>query len=87
MKKLIILILSGITIFPVFSQETYTLEQCRELASENVRLTGDKAGTVMLTDLLDAQSALQQTRDQHTDAVINYRLKLSEYRQATGQKE
>jgi outer membrane protein TolC len=64
-------------------------EKAIVVALENVRLTGDyyKAGTGTLTDLLDAQSALQQTRDQHTDAVINYRLKLSEYRQATGQKE
>jgi hypothetical protein len=36
-------------------------------------------------DKLDAQSALQQARDQHTDALTGYRLKLSRYKQATGQ--
>jgi Outer membrane protein len=57
-------------------------------ALENVRLNTDyyKAGTGLLTDLLDAQTALQQTRDQHTEATANYRIKISKYKQATGQR-
>ena len=56
-------------------------------ALENVRLNADyyEAGTGLLTDLLDAQSALQQARDQHTEATTSYRMKLSKYKQATGQ--
>ncbi|MDR1880690.1 MAG: TolC family protein [Tannerellaceae bacterium] len=67
--------------------QMHLAEKAIAVATENVRLNSDyhKAGTGTLTDLLDAQSALQQTRDQHTDAVIGYRLKLSKYRQATGE--
>ena len=57
-------------------------------ALENVRLNADyyEAGTGLLTDLLDAQNALQQARDQRTEAMTNYRIKLSRYQQATGQR-
>jgi outer membrane protein TolC len=67
--------------------QTQLAEKAISVAMENVRLNSDyyKAGTTTLTDLLDAQSALQHARDQHTDAVIGYRLRLSKYRQATGQ--
>jgi len=56
-------------------------------ALENVRLNTDyyEAGTGLLTDLLDAQNALQQTRDQHTEAVADFCMKLARYKQATGQ--
>ena len=55
------------------------------VALENVRLNTDyyKAGISLLTDLLDAQSALQQTRDQHTEAITAFCIKLARYRQAT----
>jgi outer membrane protein TolC len=61
--------------------------QSIDIAAENVRLNGDyyKAGTGILTDLLDAQSALQQSRDQYTEAATEYQIKLSRYLQATGQ--
>ena len=57
-------------------------------ALENVRLNTDyyEAGTGLLTDLLDAQAALQQARDQRTESMNNYRIKLSAYQQATGQR-
>ena len=56
-------------------------------ALENVRLNTDyyEAGTGLLTDLLDAQNALQQTRDQHTEAVADFCMKLARYKQATGE--
>jgi outer membrane protein TolC len=56
-------------------------------AVENVRLNNDyyKVGTGLLTDLLDAQNALQQARDQYTEATTGYQMRLSRYKQATGQ--
>lgn len=55
-------------------------------AQENLRLNTDyyRAGTSTLTDLLDAQSALQQARDQYTDRYTDYMVKLTAYLQATG---
>jgi outer membrane protein TolC len=55
-------------------------------ALENVRLNSDyyEAGTALLTDLLDAQNTLQQARDQRTEAITVYCVKLARYRQATG---
>ena len=54
-------------------------------ATENLRLNEDyyKAGTVTLTDLLDAQSFLQQTRDRYTESITVYRFKRSNYLQVT----
>ena len=56
-------------------------------AAENLRMSEDyfRAGTGSLTDLLDAQTLLQQSRYQYTDAIAAYRSKLAEYRLATGQ--
>lgn len=56
-------------------------------ALENVRLNEDyyKAGTGLLIDLLDAQSSLQQARDQYTETTTGYQMKLSRYKQATAQ--
>lgn len=55
-------------------------------AAENLRMSEDyfRAGTVSLTDLLDAQTLLQQSRDQYTDASAGYRVKLARYRLLTG---
>jgi outer membrane protein TolC len=56
-----------------------------DVALENVRLNEDyyKAGTSLLSDLLDAQNALQQAHDRHTEAVTDYRVKLAKYKQGT----
>ncbi len=55
-------------------------------ATENLRLNEDyfKAGTVSLTDLLDAQTLLQQGRDLLTDASADYRVKQAKYLLVTG---
>lgn len=55
-------------------------------AEENMRLNTDyfKAGTVTLSDVLDAQSLLQQAHDQLTEACTVYRLKQTQYLQRTG---
>lgn len=62
------------------------LEESIATAEENVRLNTDyyKAGTVTLSDLLDAQSLLQQSRDQYTGDYTAYLIKRTEYLQATG---
>ena len=54
-------------------------------ATENVRLNSDyyAAGTIALSDLLDAQTILQQSRDQYTEACTNYLTKRTKYLQVT----
>lgn len=58
-----------------------------EQSEENLRLNNDyyRAGTTTMSDLLDAQSSYQQSRDQYVDAYIDYQQNLLKYRQATGQ--
>ena len=55
-------------------------------ATENHRLNADsyKAGTVSLSDLLSAQSSLQQSKDRYVDACTDYMMKKLKYLQATG---
>ena len=55
-------------------------------SSENLRLNNDyyKAGTVTLTDVLDAQSLLQQNRDRYVETYSAYEQKKIEYLQVTG---
>lgn len=71
-------------------QEAYkqVLVSERSVASstENMRVhrEGYRAGTLTLSDVLDAQSLLQQARDRRTEALTGYRLKLTEYLQFTG---
>jgi outer membrane protein TolC len=43
-----------------------------------------QAGTTTLSDLLDSQLLLQQSRNQHTDAYTQYLIKQTQYLQATG---
>ena len=70
------------------AQQVQLADKAIAATLENVRLNTDyyEAGTGLLTDLLDAQNSLQQTRDQYTEAATEYRMKLSRYRQATGQQ-
>jgi outer membrane protein TolC len=57
-----------------------------EQAEENLRLNQNfyKAGTVRMSDLLEAQLFYQQARDKYTDAFADYQNKLLEYRLSTG---
>lgn len=57
-----------------------------ESSAENLRLNNEyfRAGTVTLSDLLDAQTLMQQSRDQHSDACARYRIKRAKYLQVTG---
>lgn len=61
-------------------------EESIRTAEENVRLSTDyyHAGTETLSDLLDAQSLLQQSRDQYTEDYTNYLVRRTQYLQATG---
>lgn len=57
-----------------------------EQSSENLRLNNNyyKAGMVALTDVFDAQSLMQQSRDKYVDAYSQYQKKRFEYLQVTG---
>ena len=54
-------------------------------ATENLRIVENtyKAGTVPLTDLLDAQVLFRQSRNQYSDAYSVYRIKGLKYEQIT----
>jgi outer membrane protein TolC len=55
-------------------------------AKENLRISKDyyNAGISSLSDLLEAQTSLQNTLDQRTEAKTNYQTKLSSYLQVIG---
>lgn len=57
-----------------------------EQSSENLRLNEDcyRAGTITMSDLLDAQTMFQQSRDKYVDAYAQFQIKIVEYLQATG---
>lgn len=55
-------------------------------ASENLRLQTDyyQAGTCTMSDLLEAQTLYQQSRDKYVESYAQYEVKKREYLQATG---
>ena len=55
-------------------------------SEENLRLNTDyyQAGTATISDMLDAQTLYQQSRDKYVESVTNYEVKKREYLQATG---
>lgn len=55
-------------------------------ANENLRLQTDyyQAGTCTMSDLLEAQSLYQQSRDKYVESYAQYEIKKQEYLQATG---
>ena len=55
-------------------------------ADENLRLQTDyyQAGTCTMSDLLEAQSLYQQSRDKYVESYARYEIKKREYLQATG---
>lgn len=61
-------------------------EKSVESSAENLRLNSNyyQAGTSSLPELLDAQTLARQSRDKYSDAVMAYRMKLSEYLSFTG---
>ena len=61
-------------------------QQSVRLAEENLRLQSDyyEAGTATLSNLLGAQSMLQQSADSFSEAYTDYQLKLSLYLKRSG---
>lgn len=57
-----------------------------EQSTENLRLNEDyyRAGTITMSDLLDAQTLFQQSRDKYVDAYAEFQIKTVEYLQSTG---
>lgn len=57
-----------------------------EQSEENLRLNNEyyRAGTTKMSDLLQAQTLYQQSRDSYVDAYAAYKIKTVEYLQATG---
>lgn len=55
-------------------------------ATENLRMQSDyyAAGTCTMSDLLDAQTLFQQSRDKYVEDYAQYEVKKREYLQATG---
>ena len=55
-------------------------------ATENLRLQTDyyHAGTCTMSDLLEAQTLYQQSRDRYVESYAQYEVKKREYLQATG---
>ncbi len=55
-------------------------------SEENLRLNTDyyQTGTATMSDLLDAQSLYQQSRDKYVESFTDYEVKKREYLQATG---
>lgn len=58
-------------------------------AEENLKINEDNfsAGMINVSDLLEAQTLLQQTKNQLTDSQTAYKAKLMEYMQVTGRYE
>lgn len=58
-----------------------------EQSTENLRLNQDyyNAGMTTMSDLLEAQSLYQQSRDQLVDVYSQFKIKTLEYKQATAQ--
>ena len=57
-----------------------------EQSEENLRLNTDyyQAGTSTISDVLDAQTLYQQSRDLYVESIAKYEVKKREYLQATG---
>ncbi len=68
-----------------YSQAEIAIESI-EQATENLRLQTDyyRAGTCTMSDLLEAQTLFQQSRDRYVESCAKYEVKKREYLQATG---
>lgn len=72
------------------SYRQYLLSQdSKNQAEENLRLNEDsfKNGLTNVSDLLDAQALFQQTRDQLTESIANYKTNMLNYMIATGRNQ
>ena len=62
-------------------------QQTAETAEENLKLATDNyaAGMVSMSDVLEAQTLLQQAQSQLADSKVDYMIKLTKYKQMIGQ--
>ena len=62
-------------------------QQTAETAEENLKLATDNyaAGMVSMSDVLEAQTLLQQAQSQLADSKVDYMIKLTKYKQMTRQ--
>ncbi len=69
------------------NQQLVIAQRSIEQAKENLRLNRDyyRAGTIKMSDLLEAQMLYQQSLDRRAEAFSQYQNKILEYRQSLGQ--
>jgi outer membrane protein TolC len=67
-------------------QQMLIAQKSIAVAEENVRMSENhyRAGISILSDLLDAQHLLRQSRDQYVEVAAEFCIKRAEYRRATG---
>ncbi|MBQ0049902.1 MAG: TolC family protein [Bacteroidales bacterium] len=85
-QLLIVRMQSAFTSLCTAHQQIGIARKSIEQANENLRLEKDyyEAGTSTMSNLLKAQSSVQEAQDAFTDAWIDYQQKRLEYLQATG---
>jgi len=85
-QMLVIRMQSAFTSLCTAYQQIGVARKSIEQATENLRLEKDyyEAGTATMSDLLKAQSSMQEALDGFTDAWIEYQQKRLEYLQVTG---
>jgi outer membrane protein TolC len=68
-----------------YNQIAVATESIRQ-TEENLKINRDnyKAGMVNISDMLEAQALMQQSKDNLTDMLTQYRIKMVEYMQVTG---
>jgi multidrug efflux pump subunit AcrB/outer membrane protein TolC len=69
-------------------QQIKIAEGATAQAKENLKITTDNynAGTIGISDLLEAQAIFQATSDNLTEARCNYKIKMAEYLKVTGKE-
>lgn len=69
-------------------QQIMIAQNSIDQSAENLRLNQNyyRAGTTTMSDLLDAQSLYQQSRDKLVETYSQFKIKVLEYRQATAQE-
>ncbi len=67
-------------------RQVFIAQESIAQSEENLRLNTDyyEAGTVSISDLLDAQTLFQQSRDKYVESLTDYEVKKREYLQTTG---
>ena len=69
-------------------QQISIAKEAVEQATANLKITTDfyNAGTIGISDLLEAQAILQQTRDNLTESQCNYKINVANYLKVTAKQ-